>query len=89
MGYLSNPVGLRLGKNRAWLIKGTTNVYHQNEHLHNFLYLAIKSFFRRKRFRYMGFIFSHITWRYPNLVVNVVDARFERLYMKADRKSVV
>lgn len=82
MGHLSNPVGLRLGKNRAWLIKGTDSYYQQKQYLYFFLYKTVKKYFGRRKFRYLGFIFSHITFRYISLSISLVDARFETLYFK-------
>jgi len=88
MGYLSNPVGLRLGLNRAWLIKGTSDVYHQNNELYSFLHKTCKALFSRKTFQQMGFIYSHITFRVNNLSIFLFDARLETLFLKVEDEFV-
>jgi len=58
MGYLSNPVGMRCGYNRAWSIKGLPP-----SPLFNEISLALVEFTRRKfwkkRFQKAGVLFSH------------------------------
>jgi len=58
MGYLSNPVGMRCGYNRAWSIKGLPP-----SPLFNEISLALIEFTKRKfwkkRFQKAGVLFSH------------------------------
>jgi hypothetical protein len=88
MGHLSNPIGLRLGLNRAWLVKGATVPFGQNIDLYNLLQVVCKYIFTRRRYLKIGIIYSHIAFRPFKLSIFLYDARFEVIYLELVRKLI-
>jgi hypothetical protein len=77
MGHISNPVGLRLGYNRVWHVKGNNLV------MSNVISRFIKRYFKSRRLQRLGVLFSHCIVRNSikhlfNVTVFLYDSRFNR-----------
>jgi hypothetical protein len=58
VGHISNPIGLRLGFSRSWVIKNAQPLYYQDNIFKTFTPILNK-FFKRTRFKRKNIIYSH------------------------------
>jgi hypothetical protein len=88
MGYISNPIGLRLGLNRGWLVKGTADYSHYSYNMYVLFKRLCYTFFKSKRLQRLALLFSHVVFKpnTNNLFIFVYDPQSQEILLNKKQR---